>query len=675
MDWNEPMMNLFGLKKSDSSIQRTEIEDLRLAIGEAQMPLAVQAVARHELERLSRMGQSTAEYSIIFNYLDYLISLPWDKSTDDNLDLARAEMILTQEHYGLDDIKARIIEYLAVRTLRLEKKYRIIVVDDEEIIRDSLQHVLEKEGYVVVTAANGTEALQLIESSRFDLILADLKMDGLDGLTLLEKTRSLCPETAFIMMTGYATIDSAVETLKKGAFHYLAKPFKLEDLRETVGQSLKKRMLVQETRGPILCFTGPPGTGKTSLGKSIAHALGRRFVRLSLGGMKDEAEIRGHRRTYVGALPGRIIHEIREIGCNNPVFMLDEIDKIGQDFRGDPASALLEVLDPEQNAHFTDYYLDVPFDLSRVIFITTANVIDNIPNPLRDRLEILKLSGYTEEEKKNIAARYLIPRQIEEAGLSVYPPNFTDAAIYKIIREYTREAGVRNLERQIGSICRKLAKEIVTKREDNVLRQTIIPDAIERYLGPRKFSFEVTEARDRVGVTTGLVWTESGGDIIFVEATRMKGRKDLIMTGSLGEIMQESARAALSYIRSHARIFNIPENFFDFQDIHVHVPAAAMPKDGPSAGITIAMAIISVLTERPARRDVAMTGELTLSGRILPVGAVKEKILAARRAGVRMAVFPRRNRIDVEDLPPELTEGIEIIYVDDVRELIDLVLK
>ncbi len=668
-------MKLFGFGKSEKGIQDSEIEELRVGIEHARMPGNVNSVALHELDKLARIAQSTAEFSIVLNYLEYLISLPWDKSTEDNLDLARAETILHQDHYGLEDVKARMLEYLAVRTLKSEVKYRVLVADEEENVRQNLRYVLEKQGYEVVDASGGMEALRLIEDTQFDLILADLNMTGLNGLPLLEKAKATWPETEFIMMSRYAILDSAMETIKKGAFHYLTKPFRAEDVQETVRQALYKRMCVHEAKGPVLCFMGPPGTGKTSLGRSVANALGRRFVRLSLAGMKDEVEIRGHRRTYAGAMPGRIIHEIRRAGSNNPLFMLDEIDKIGQDFRGDPASALLEVLDPEQNAAFTDYYLDVPFDLSKVMFITTANIVDVIPGPLRDRMEILKLSGYTEEEKKGIAARYIVPRQISATGLTEYPPHFADGALLKIVREYTREAGVRSLERQVGSVCRKLAREIVTQQDRSLVDRTVTPECVEKYLGPRKFHFEVAEAKDRIGVTTGLVWTEAGGDIIFVEATKMRGRKTLIMTGSLGEIMQESAQAALSYIRSNAGIFHIPEDFFEYQDIHVHVPAAAMPKDGPSAGITIALALVSALTERPARRDVAMTGELTLSGRVLPVGAIREKVLAARRARANVIVFPERNRIDVEMLPDGVREGTEIVFVDNVTEIVDLVLK
>jgi len=395
---------------------------------------------------------------------------------------------------------------------------------------------------------------------------------------------------------------------------------------------------------------------------------------MSLAGMKDEAEIRGHRKSYVGALPGRIIQEIRRAETKNPLIMLDEIDKIGRDFKGDPAAALLEVLDPEQNTYFVDHYLDVPFDLSRVMFIATANALDLIPGPLLDRLEVITLLGYTEEEKKKIASNYLIPKEIEEAGISENPPVFTSEAIHKIIREYTREAGLRNLKRQIASICRKIARETLSGiREDS--SNLITPEVVESFLGPRKFYFEVSEAKERIGVTTGLAWTEAGGQIIFIEAAKMKGKGNLILTGSLGDVMKESAQAAMSYIRSHAKSLNIPDNMFETHDIHIHVPAGAIPKDGPSAGLTIAIALISLLTERLCKRNVALTGELTLSGRILPVGGVKEKVLAAHRAGVKSVVFPARNEADIKDISEDIKKDLDIIKINELDEIIDLVLK
>ncbi|MDH3973982.1 MAG: endopeptidase La [Deltaproteobacteria bacterium] len=523
-----------------------DINELREKIAEAGMPKEVLETATKELDRLEKMNPASAEYTVSRTYLDYLIYIPWNKATENNLDINRAEEILNEDHYDLKKIKERILEYLAVRKLKTKMK------------------------------------------------------------------------------------------------------------------------------GPILCFIGPPGTGKTSLGKSIARSLGRKFIRISLGGMRDEAEIRGHRRTYVGALPGRIIQEIRRCGYNNPVFMLDEVDKLGQDFRGDPASALLEVLDPEQNFSFTDHYLDLPFDLTSVMFITTANIIDPIPPALKDRMEVITLSGYTEEEKEKIAFQYLIPKQTIENGLEDYELKFTEEGIVKIIKEYTREAGLRNLEREIASVCRKVAREITQNKKE---RKKIKADDVSDLLGPRKFYREVAEEKDKIGVATGLAWTVTGGDIIFVEALKMKGKKELILTGSLGEVMRESAQAALSYVRSHAKEFKIDENFYDNFDIHVHVPLGAIPKDGPSAGITIATAIVSLLTERPARRDVAMTGEIVLSGKVRPIGGVKEKVLAARRAGVSTVILPEKNKIDLDDLPEDVVNEMKFIFIDNIDEVINHALK
>jgi len=660
-------------KKSDERLQAEAIEEFRQKIKSAQLPPHVHEVANSEVELLSRISPATAEYTIGITYIDYLVSLPWNKKTRDNLDLERAERILNERHYGLDKIKERILEHLAVKILMMKKKPRILVVDDEEVAVRNLEHILKKEDYTVVTALSGPEAIKKLEASDFDVVLTDLKMEKINGIDVLEKARSRYPDTQVIMITAYASIDSAIESIKKGAFHYIAKPFKLDEVRTTVKEAIEKKLSTSSTKGSILCFAGPPGTGKTSLGKSIADALGRRFARISLGGMKDEAEIMGHRRTYAGAMPGRIIEEIRRAGSANPVLMLDEVDKIGQDFKGDPASALLEVLDPEQNHSFIDHYLDVPFDLSSVMFIMTANIADNILEPLRDRMEVIEFSGYTEDEKMEIALRYLVPKQIHEKGLSDYPPDFTHDAISKIIQEYTREAGIRELERQIATICRKIATEFVHHKEAS-RNIKVSPDLVERYLGPRRYYFEVADERDRVGVTTGLVWTEVGGDIIFVEAVKMKGNGKLILTGSLGDVMQESAQAALSYIRSNAVSFNILEDFFNSYDIHIHVPAGAIPKDGPSAGATIAIALISLLTGRPARRDVAVSGELTLTGRLLPVGGIKEKILAARRAGVKVVVLPLKNKVEVEGLPDDAKKGLRVHLVDKIEEIIDRVL-
>lgn len=519
-----------------------EMEELTKNIKEANMPKKVEEIALKELSRLSKMNPASAEYTVTRTYLDYLIAMPWNKSTEDKLDINNAKNILDEDHYNLEKVKERILEFLAVRKL-------------------------------------------------------------------------------------------------KGG----------------------------DQKGPILCFVGPPGVGKTSLGKSIARSLGRKFIRLSLGGMKDEAEIRGHRRTYVGAMPGRIIQEIKRCGSNNPVFILDEVDKIGRDFRGDPSSALLEVLDPEQNNAFLDHYLDVPFDLSKVLFITTANLLDPIPAPLRDRMEVITISGYTEEEKLKIAEKHLIPKQIKENGLEKFDISFTRQAIIKIIREYTREAGLRNLERNIATVCRKIAKEITQFGEKKFV---IDERKVSRYVGPRKFYFERAFYNQTPGVAIGLAWTESGGDIIFVEATKMKGEKGLILTGYLGDVMKESAQAALSYIRSHAHQYNIDPDVFSKSDIHIHVPQGAIPKDGPSAGITIVAALLSLLLEKPLRNDVAMTGEITLTGRVLPIGGIKEKALAARRSGIKKVIIPKDNEPDLQDIPKYIKKDITFILVSNVDEAV-----
>jgi ATP-dependent Lon protease len=522
-----------------------EINELREKIRTAEMPQKVEEIAYKELNRLERMNPVSAEYTVSRTYLDYLITVPWNKKTVDNLDLSRAQKVLNEDHYDLEKVKDRILEFLAVKKLK------------------------------------------------------------------------------------------------------------------------------DPMKGPILCFVGPPGVGKTSLGRSIARALGRKFIRISLGGVRDEAEIRGHRRTYVGALPGRIIQEIRRAETSNPVFMLDEIDKIGQDVRGDPAAALLETLDPEQNFSFTDHYLDVPFDLSCVLFITTANTLAPIPPALLDRMEVIHLSGYTEEEKEKIAFQFLIPHQIEENGLKDHTLSFTPEAIYKIIREYTREAGVRNLEREIGTVCRKIAKEVAI---GNTPWEVIDDAVVEKLLGLRKHFREVAQEKDRIGVATGLAWTEHGGDILFIETSKMKGDKGLILTGSLGEVMKESAQAALSYIRTHAQSLCLPENFYQECDIHIHIPAGATPKDGPSAGITIATAVLSLLKGKPVPREIAMTGELTLSGRVLPVGGIKEKILAARRAGVKTVVLPKKNEKNLDDIPDYIKKEMNFILVEHIQEVLDLTL-
>jgi ATP-dependent Lon protease len=649
-----------------------ELVELRAAVQKAQLPEAVAAIAAKELERLDKTDPSVAEYTIGINYLDYLISLPWNRFTEDNLDLKRAERILESQHYGLPHVKERILEYLAVRTLCSVQTSQILVVDDEEIARTNLEYILRKEGHQVATAANGLEALEKVKAQEFDVVLTDLKMEKMDGIQLLESVKQIAPHTEIVMVTGYATVSSAVDALKKGAAHYLSKPIKLDELRATVREIIDKKRHMQMNRGPILCFAGPPGTGKTSIGQAIAEALERKFVRLSLAGLRDEAELRGHRRTYVGAMPGRIINELKRLEVKNPVFMLDEIDKIGQDFRGDPASVLLEILDPQQNPHFVDHYVDVPFDLSGVMFITTANVVETLPAPLLDRLEVIYFPGYTEPEKIQISQHFLIPRQLREHALAHLGIEFTDAAVAKIISGYTREAGLRNLEREIAMVCRKLAR--ICLQSKGTCAVSVDEELVEKFLGPRKFTREVAEAGNQVGVTTGLVWTEFGGEIIFVEASRMRGHKQLILTGSLGTVLQESAQTALSYIRSHAEAFGLDPDFFTESDIHIHLPSGAIPKEGPSAGVTIALALLSLLTGRPARRDVALTGELTLSGRILPVSGIREKVLAAQRAGVKVVVFPKANEVDIVNLEDQVKAGLEIVLADAIEPLADLVL-
>jgi ATP-dependent Lon protease len=658
-------------KKTEEPAPDQNLEDLGRRIREAHLPHGVERIAASELDVLRKIGPASAEYTIGLTYIDYLLSLPWNRRTEDNLDIGRAETILNENHYGLDRIKERVLEHLAVKVLRMNRRARVLIVDDEEIARKNLSHVLGKD-HDVVAAADADEALRELGSSEFDVVLTDLRMGKVSGMDLLETARRKHPETRVIMVTGFATVPSAIEAMKKGAFHYITKPYKLDEVRDAVKQALEKRSLAASTRGTVLCFAGPPGTGKTSLGRSIALALGRKFTRIALGGMKDEADIRGHRRTYVGARPGRVIEEIRRVESANPVIMLDELDKIGQDFKGDPASALLEVLDPEQNRSFVDHYLDAPFDLSSVMFIVTANVLDTVPAPLRDRMEVIEFSGYSQEEKARIAGRYLVPKQIRDKGLLAEQVVFTPDAMELIIHEHTHEAGIRNLERKIATVCRKIAKESLGQQGYTPVR--VDAEAVARYLGRRKYHHDVVEEQDRVGVATGLVRTETGGEIIFVEAAKMKGKKELIMTGSLGDIMRESAQAALSYIRSNATLYGLPEDFFEHQDIHIHVPSGAVQKDGPSAGITMAMAVLSLLTRRPAKRDVALSGEVTLTGRVLPVAGIQEKVLAAKRAAVRTVVFPARNRADVDELPESVRQGIDIRFIDSVSEAADIVL-
>lgn len=667
-------MKNFFKKDNEPDEKFDEIDALRQSVLDRNMSEPVEKIALKEVDRLLKISPASAEYTIGFNYIDYLTSLPWNQFTEDNLDIKRAVTILDREHYGLQEIKERILEHLAVRLMKLSAKRSILVVDDEKMTRTNLQHILTKEGYDVETADGGDTALEQLNQVKFDLVVTDLKMDKVDGMMLLEIIKKQSPETEVIIVTGYATVLTAVDAIKKGSFHFLAKPLKLDEIRATVKKALSKKHGVTQSKSPVICFTGPPGIGKTSLGQSIARSLERKFIRISLAGIKDEADIRGHRRSYVGALPGRIIQGIRRVESCNPVFMLDEIDKIGQDFKGDPASALLEVLDPHQNAQFMDNYIDVPFDLSRVMFIATANTTAKIPRPLLDRFEVISMSGYTIEEKVNIALRHLIPKAIEDAGLSNQTPQFTHPAIEKIIREHTREAGLRELERKIFSVCRKITRKTLTGEMQADSLQ-ITEEHVENLLGPSQYHFEIAGAKDRIGCSTGLAWTESGGEIIFIEATKMMGSNQLILTGSLGGVMKESAQAALSYIRSNFKAFGLEENFFDQTDIHIHVPAGAIPKDGPSAGLTIAVALLSLLKEVPCRRDTAMTGELTLSGRILPIGGIKEKLLAAKMAGIKTVIFPLKNSGEIETLADELKDGLKIVTAESLTDILDIALR
>ena len=544
--------------------QAVEVEEFRKKIDAAKMPEEAEKQARRELDRLTRLPTAAAEYGVIRTYLDSLVTLPWSQGTNDNLDISHARKILDQDHYGLQDVKERILEFLAVRKLRLERK------------------------------------------------------------------------------------DEKAEA--------------------------SKDLIRREREGVILCFVGPPGVGKTSLGQSIARAMERKFVRISLGGVRDEAEIRGHRRTYIGAMPGRILQALRRVESHNPVFMLDEVDKLTMDFHGDPASALLEVLDPEQNVEFRDNYLEVAYDLSQVFFITTANTLETIPSPLLDRMEIIHLSGYTESEKIAIAKGYLVPRQVRENGLRPTEVNFSKDALKTIINQYTREAGVRNLERKIGAVCRKLGTHIAEGKKQSA---RITPKVVKEFLGhPIFLETEEIDTRTSIpGVVPGLAWTPFGGEILFIEATRMPGAKGFQVTGSVGNVMQESARAALSYVRSHATEIGIQKDFFDKTDLHMHIPAGSQPKDGPSAGVTMATALVSLISGRPVKKGVSMTGEITLRGQVMPVGGIKEKMLAAHRAGLKTIILPKRNQLDIEDVPEEIRKTMTFIFAESVNDVLKAALE
>jgi len=568
----------------EESEEQATINELRRKVDEAKMSDEAFKEANRELSRLEKMPTASPEYSIIRTYLELLTSLPWSKSTGEKIDVPRARQVLEQDHYDLEKIKDRILEYLAVRRLKEER--------------------------IAEQAQRQTEAAAIVDGG---------EQRPTEPLLSAEATRLI-------------------------------------------------------NREPILCFVGPPGVGKTSLGHSIARALGRKFARMSLGGIRDEAEIRGHRRTYIGAMPGRIIQTIRRVETNDPVIMLDEVDKVGADWRGDPSSALLEVLDPEQNFNFRDNYLDVAFDLSRVMFIATANALEPIPPALRDRMEILELSGYTEEQKMHIARNYLLPKQLEANGLKQDELSVDVDTLRHIARDYTREAGVRNLEREIGSLCRKVAKQIAEGKPTPI---HVSADQISEYLGRQRFFQEAAERIDRPGIATGLTWTPVGGEIIFIEAASMPGKENqLILTGQLGDVMKESAIAALSYVRSHAESLGLPTNVFENQNVHIHVPAGAIPKDGPSAGVTMVTVLVSLASGRKVRSDVAMTGEITLRGKVMPIGGIKEKVLAAYRSGIRTVIMPKKNELDLmEDLPKELRDQMKFVFVTDIREVLDAALE
>jgi ATP-dependent Lon protease len=651
-----------------------QLDLLRQKVAKTDLPEYVATQVETELSKLDSIDPISAEFNIGLTYIELLLSLPWFSLTPDNLDLARAESVFTQHHYGLDEVKNRILDFLAAKTLRSQVQPRMLIVDDESVAQANISYYFQKQGFLVETAGNGKEALELMaDAPDFDIVLTDLKMDQMDGLELLDHLNALAPDTSVVMITGYATIPSAVDALRRGATHYLAKPVDLEELKRTVSDILRQRRRLDLARGPVLCFTGPPGTGKTSIGKAIATVLGRKFIRISMGGLKDEAEIRGHRRTYVGAMPGRIVTEIKRCGVMNPCIMLDEIDKIGQDFRGDPASVLLEVLDPEQNAAFIDHYLEIPIDLSGVMFITTANEPERLPQPLLDRLEMIEFSGYSVEEKKAIARQYLIPDQLAENGLRDRKPRISEMALEKIITDYTREAGIRGLNRELGKVCRKLARQTLeTGARGGQL--TIEPSELPQLLGPVRFRREAAEGIDTVGVVTSLVWTNYGGELMFIETRRMPGNMNLILTGSLGEVLRESAQTALSYIRSNAEQLQIDSSFFSKYDLHIHLPAGAVAKDGPSAGAAICLALISLLTGRPVRRTVAITGELSLTGQILPVGGIREKLLAATRGGVTTVLIPNKNTDELDQLSADTLGSLTIIPINTLDEAIDQVL-
>ncbi len=660
--------------ESPEAKQLGRLDLLRHQVRKTDLPEYVSAQAETELAKLEKIDSISAEYSIGLTYIEMLLALPWFSLTVDNLNIDRAESVFDQCHYGLEDVKNRVLDFLAAKTLRGQATPQMLIVDDESVALSNMDHYFRRHGFEVQTAINGQEALEKVQNgAKFDIVLTDLKMEKMDGLELLDRLNTVAPDTSVIMITGYATIPSAVDALQRGAMHYLSKPVDLEELKTTVDDVLKQQKRIDMAKGPVLCFTGPPGTGKTSIGKTIARVIGREFIRIPMGGLKDEAEIRGHRRTYVGAMPGRIVTEIKRCGFINPCIMLDEIDKVGQDFRGDPASVLLEVLDPEQNASFIDHYLEIPIDLSKIMFITTANEPERLPQPLLDRMEMIEFSGYSVDEKKTIAVNHLIPEQLSENGLGVDDLIFPDKALEKVITDYTLEAGIRGLNREIGKVCRKMARIVLERRFRGFRPEpiTLAEADITRFLGPVRFRREAAEGPNAVGVVTALVWTSYGGDIMFIETQRMSGTSQLILTGSLGEVLRESAQTALSYIRSNADTLQVDSNFFEKSDLHIHLPAGAVAKDGPSAGAAICLALISLLTKRQVRRTVGITGELSLTGQILPVGGIREKLLAAARAGVTKVLVPAKNLEDVENLPSDTRNMFSVVPINFLDEAIN----
>jgi ATP-dependent Lon protease len=640
-------------------------DPLREQVESAGLPPEILDAARGECDRLESVDPASPEYAISLNFLEVILSLPWNNVTRDNLDINRAEQVLGARHHGLRKVKDRVLEFLAVTSLCARRNPRILLVDDELIARENLTIVFEADGFEVEAVGNGLEAVAAMEREPANIVVSDLKMEGMDGMELLQVLRKRWPDTKVIMITGYATVKTAVDAMRQGADQYLGKPVNLTKLRSLVAELWEQSLRAQHLRGFVLCFTGPPGMGKTSIGRAIAEALGRKFMRLSLAGLRDEAELRGHRRTYVGAMPGRIIQGIRKAGTRNPVIMLDEVDKAVQDFQGDATAVLLEMLDAEQNHAFVDHYLGLPFDLSNVLFICTANGVERLPAPLRDRLEVIEFPSYTPAEKRSIATQYLIPDLLRQHGLDDRLVSVPEETAGALIAGYTREAGLRGLRQQVASLCRKLAKLVLAEDLGAV---TVDVPMLHELLGAPPFASTPAQTRPKVGLATSLVWTDNGGEIIFVEAARMQGSKQLILTGSLGEVLRESAQTALSYCRSHADLFGIDPDFYAVSDIHVHIPAGAVPKEGPSAGVAITIALLSLLTGRPVRQDVASTGELSLLGEVLSVGGVREKLMAARAAGITVVVLPKGCEGMVRSVEDEVLEGLDIRFVSTMEE-------